>query len=322
MKRICSIILLCFGLAGAILAQAQGYPAKSIRLVCPFPAAGAVDIASRAVAAEMSKSLGVTVVVDNKPGAGGNIGGAEVARSAPDGYTLLMTTSGIKGINPALYAKMLFDPNKDLTPVAALVSLNNVLVVQPSVKVNSVADLITLAKGQIAKLNYASSGSGTSVHMSGEMFKCLAKVDMTHIPYKGSAPAMTHLLGGNVMMMFDNIPSARPHIKAGKLRAIATMVAKRDPTLPDLPTIAEFGVAGYESGVWFGLAVASGTPKDIVARLGEAAAKAVQSPDFVKHLSELGYVMMGRTPEQMAEMNKAEVARWAPIVQASGAKAD
>ena len=204
------------------VAQAQSFPNKPIRLICPFPPAGAVDIASRAIAAELSKNLGQPVTVENRPGAGGNIGGTEAARAAPDGYTIFMTTSGIQGINPALYAKMPFDPNKDLAPVAALVSLNNVLVLHPSVKANSVAEVIALAKNPSQQINYASSGSGTSIHMSGEMFKFLTGVSMLHIPYKGSAPAVNDLLGGQVMMMFDNIPSALPHIKAGKLRALAT----------------------------------------------------------------------------------------------------
>jgi tripartite-type tricarboxylate transporter receptor subunit TctC len=246
-----------------------------------------------------------------------------VARSAPDGYTILMTTSGIQAINPALYAKMPFDPSKDLAPVSTLVSLNNVLVLHPSVKANSVAEVIALAKSQPpGAINYASSGSGTSIHMSGEMFKSLTNVNMTHIPYKGSAPALNDLLGGQVMMMFDNIPSAMPHIKSGKLRALATTGAKRDPSLPDLPTLAEAGVAGYESGVWFGLAVAANTPKEIVAKLNAEAVKGTKSPEFVKRMTDLGYIIMGTSPETMAEMNKAEVARWGPIVRSSGAKAD
>ena len=309
-------------LTTASLANAQSFPNKPIRLICPFPPAGAVDIASRAIAIELSKILGQTVTVDNKPGAGGNIGGTEAARAAPDGYTLFMTTSGINAINPALYAKMPFDPIKDLMPVSALVSLSNVLVVHPSVKANSLADVVALAKAEPGKMNYASSGSGTSIHMSGEMFKHLTKVDITHIPYKGSAPAVTDLLGGQVMMMFDNIPSALPHIRAGKLRALAVTGAKRDPLLPDLPTVAEAGVPGYESGVWFGLAVPAGTPRDVIARLNEAAVAGTKSPDFVKRMTELGYSIIASTPEQMVQMNQAETARWGPIVRASGAKAD
>ena len=202
------------------------------------------------------------------------------------------------------------------------VSLNNVLVTHPSVKANTVGELIALAKAQPGQMNFASAGSGTSIHMSGEMFKHLAQVNLTHIPYKGSAPAVTDLLGGQVMMMFDNIPSALPHVKSGKLKALATTGARRDPALPEVPTIAEAGVAGYESGVWFGLAVPAGTPRDVIAKLHAEALKGTKSPDFIKRMTELGYIILGNSPEQMAEMLRAEVTRWGPIVRASGAKAD
>jgi tripartite-type tricarboxylate transporter receptor subunit TctC len=281
-----------------------------------------VDIASRAIAQELSKNLGQPVTVENRPGAGGNIGGAEAARANPDGYTIFMTTSGIQAINPVLYAKMPFDPSKDLVPVSALVSLNNVLVLHPSIKANSVPEVIAMAKSQPGTMNYASSGSGTSIHMSGEMFKSLTGVNITHIPYKGSAPAMTDLLGGQVMMMFDNIPSAIPHIKSGKLKALATTGAKRDPLLPELPTLAEAGVAGYESGVWFGLAVPANTPRDVIMKLNAEAIKGTRSPEFVKRMTELGYNIMGTSPEVMTDMSRAEVQRWGPIVRSSGAKAD
>jgi tripartite-type tricarboxylate transporter receptor subunit TctC len=309
-------------LAVPFAAAAQAYPSKPIRLICPFTPAGAVDIASRATAHELTRILGQSVTVENKPGAGGNIGGVEVARSAPDGYTLLMTTSGIQAINPALYAKMPFDPNKDLATVAALVSLNNVLVLHPSVPAKNVKELIALAKSQPGRLTFASSGAGTSIHMSGAMFLQLTGTDMIHIPYKGSGPAVTDLLGGQVMMMFDNIPSSLPHIKAGKLRALATTGAKRDPTLPDLPTMAEAGVPGYESGVWFGLMAPAGTPKEIIAKLNAAAVQAAKSPEFVKRMTDLGYNIIPGTPEEMAAMNQAEIKRWTPIVKASGAKVD
>ena len=302
--------------------QAQTFPSKPIRLICPFPPGGAVDIASRAIAAEMSKTLGQQVTVENRPGAGGNIGGAEVARAAPDGYTMLMTTSGIQAINPVLYPKMQYDPNKDLAPVSVLVSLANVLVVNPAVKANSVAELVALAKSQPGKMTFASSGSGTSIHMSAELFKQLTKIDIVHVPYKGSAPALTDLIGGQVNLMFDNIPSALPHIKAGRLHALATTGARRDPTLPDLPTVAEAGVKGYESGVWFGLAVPAGTPKEIVAKLAEEAVKATKSPDYVKRMTEVGYVIVGAGPDQMAEMIRTEINRWGPVVKSSGATAD
>ena len=311
-------VALLLPVAGA----AQSYPGKPIRLICPFPPAGAVDIASRATAHELSRILGQPVAVENKPGAGGNLGGAEAARSAADGYTLFMTTSGIQAINPALYAKMPFDPNKDLAPVAALVSLNNVLVVHPSVPARTVQDVIALAKKDPGKWTYASSGNGTSIHMSGAMFTQLTGTDILHVPYKGSGPAVTDLLAGQVNMMFDNIPSSLPHIKAGKLRALATTGAKRDPALPDLPTLAEAGVRGYESGVWFGLSVPAGTPREIIVKLNAAALQAAKAPEFVKRMTDLGYNLIPSTPEQMAAMLKAELVRWAPIVKSSGAKID
>ncbi len=301
---------------------AQSYPTKTIRLICPFPPGGAVDIACRALSAELSKQLGTTVAVENRPGAGGNVGLVEAVKSAPDGYTLYMSTSGIQAINPVLYSKMPADPNKELAPISALVSLNNVLVLHPSVKANNVKELIAYAKANPGKLTYASSGNGTSIHMSGEMFKALAGVDMVHVPYKGSAPAVTDLLGGQVQLMFDNIPSSLPHIKAGKLKALATTGAKRDPALADLPTIAESGVSGYESDVWFGLTAPVATPKEIISKLSEECQKAVKAPAFVKRMTELGYNMIGTNPEKMAEMTKAAITRWAPIVKSSGAKVD
>jgi tripartite-type tricarboxylate transporter receptor subunit TctC len=303
-------------------AAAQNYPSKPIHLICPFPPAGSVDIASRAIANELTKTLGQPVSVENRPGAGGNLGGEAAARSAPDGYTLFMTTSGIQAINPALYAKMNFDPNKDLVPVAALVSLNNVLVLNPGVKANSVKEVIALAKAEPGRLAYASSGNGTSIHMSGAMFTQFTGIDMIHVPYKGSAPALIDLLAGQVQMMFDNIPSSLPHIKSGKLKALATTGAKRDPALPELPTIAEAGVPGYESGVWFGLTVPAGTPKEIIARLNADTVRGAKSTEFVKRMSDLGYNLIPGSPEAMADLIKAEIARWAPIVKASGAKVD
>jgi tripartite-type tricarboxylate transporter receptor subunit TctC len=316
------LFAVAFALVLSAASFAQNFPNKSLRLICPFPPAGAVDIASRATAHELSRILGQPVTVENKPGAGGNLGGVEAARSAPDGYTLFMSTSGIQAINPALYAKMPFDPNKDLAPVAALVSLNNVLVLHPSVPAKSVKEVIELAKKDPGKWTYASSGNGTSIHMSGAMFTQLTGTDLLHIPYKGSGPAVTDLLGGQVHMMFDNIPSSLPHIKSGKLRALATTGAKRDPALPDLPTVAESGISGYESGVWFGLMVPAGTPKDIVARLNAAALQATKSPEFIKRMTELGYNIIPSTPDEMTTMLKAEIARWTPIVKASGAKVD
>lgn len=316
-----------FALAAAALfslsAAAQTtFPSKPLRLICPFPPAGAVDIASRAMAAELTKILGQPVAVDNKRGAGGNLGGAEAARAAPDGYTLFMSTSGIQAINPFLYAKMPFDPNKELAAVAPLVSLNNVLVLHPSVPAKSVKEVIDLAKKEPGKWTYASSGNGTSIHMSGAMFTQMTATNLLHIPYKGSGPAVTDLLGGQVHMMFDNIPSSLPHIKAGKLRALATTGAKRDPALPDLPTLAEAGIKGYESGVWFGLMVPAATPREIVMRLNAAAVQATKAPDFMKRMTDLGYNIIPGTPDDMAQAIQTELKRWGPIVKASGAKID
>ncbi|HYR35406.1 MAG TPA: tripartite tricarboxylate transporter substrate binding protein [Burkholderiales bacterium] len=314
--------LFAIALLAPLLAFGQAYPSKPIRLVVPFTPAGAVDIASRATAHELTRILGQPITVENKPGAGGNLGVLDVARSAPDGYSVVMSTSGIQAINPALYAKMPLDPNKDLAPVAPLVSLNNVLVVHPSVPARSVKEVIALAKKDPGKWTYASSGNGTSIHMSGAMFTQLTGTDIVHIPYKGSAPAVTDLLGGQTNMMFDNIPSSLPHIKSGKLIALATTGAKRDPALPDLPTIAESGVPGYESGVWFGLMVPAATPKNIIARLNAAALEATKSPEFIKRMTDLGYNIIPGSPEDMARMLEAELKRWAPIVKASGAKID
>ena len=317
-----SIVALLFAFAVAAPVAAQNYPTKQIRLICPFPPAGAVDIASRAIANELTKTLGQTVTVENRPGAGGNLGAEAAARSAPDGYTLFMSTSGIQAINPALYAKMPIDVNKELVSVAPLVALSNVLVLHPSVKANSVKEVIAMAKAEPGKIPYASSGNGTSIHMSGAMFTQMTNIEMIHIPYKGSGPAVVDLLAGQVSMMFDNIPSALPHIKAGKLKALATTGAKRDPALPDLPTIAEAGVPGYESGVWIGLMVPTGTPKDIIARLNVEIVKGAKSPEFTKRMTDLGYNIIPGSPEQMAEMIKVEIARWTPIVKTSGATLD
>ena len=314
--------LFAIALALPLLVHGQSYPSKPIRLVAPFTPAGAVDIATRATAHELQRILGQPVTVENKPGAGGNLGVLDVARSAPDGYSVVMSTSGIQAINPFLYSKMPLEVNKDLAPVAPIVALNNVLVVHPSVAARSVREIIALAKKEPGRLTYASSGNGTSIHMSGAMFTYLTKTDIVHIPYKGSAPAVTDLLAGQTNMMFDNIPSSLPHIKAGKLIALATTGAKRDPALPDLPTMQEAGVPGYESGVWFGLMVPAATPKDIIARLNHAAVEATKAPEFVKRMHDLGYNIIPGSPEDMARMIQDELKRWGPIVKASGAKVD
>ena len=303
-------------------AQAQAYPNKPIRLVVPYAAGGATDIIARAAAAEISKTIGQPVTVDNRPGAGGNVGSEMVARSAPDGYTMLMSPSSLHGITPFLYSKLNYDPNKDLTPVILLGSFSNVLVVNQDLKANSVSELVALIRAQPGKISYASSGNGTIIHMSGEMFKHMLNLDITHVPYKGSAPAITDLIGGQVHLMFDNIPSAITHIRAGRLRALATTGPKRAANLPDLPTMIEAGLPNYESVAWFGLSMPAGTPKEIIDRMNAEGQKAVRAPDFVKRMNELGYEIMGGTPEQMAAAIQSEVRRWGPVVKASGAKVD
>jgi tripartite-type tricarboxylate transporter receptor subunit TctC len=311
-----SLALAC-GLAGA-----QAYPAKPIRLIVPYAPAGATDIIGRAAAIELSKTLGQPVTVDNRPGAGGNLGSEMAARAAPDGYTLVVSASSLHGITPFLYSKLNYDPNKDLAPVIVLASFANVLVVHPSVAATSVRELTALAKAQPGKLSCASSGSGSTIHMSCEMYKQMLGLEITHIPYKGSGPAMVDLIGGQVNLMFDNIPSAITQIRSGKLRALATTGAKRAATLPDLPTMIESGLPGYESTAWFGLAVPVGTPKEIVARLNADGQKATRSPEFIKRMTDLGYEIVGGSSEQMATMIQDELKRWGPIVKASGAKVD
>jgi tripartite-type tricarboxylate transporter receptor subunit TctC len=302
--------------------QAQPYPSKPVRLVVPHAPGGATDIISRASAIELSKTLGQSGVVDNRPGAGGNVGAEMAAKSAPDGYTMLMSASSLHGITPFLYSKLSYDPNKDLAPVIVFASFANVLVLNPGVKANSLKELIALVKAQPGKLACASSGSGSTIHMSCEMFKQMLGLDITHVPYRGSGPALTDLLGGQVHMMFDNIPSAISHIRSGKLRALATTGPVRSVTLPELPTMIEAGLPGYESTAWFGLAMPAGTPKEIIVRMNAEGQKAAKAPDFVKRMSDLGYEIVGGTPEQMASMIQDEIKRWGPIVKASGAKVD
>ena len=302
--------------------SAQAYPAKPIRLIVPYAPGGATDIIGRAAAIELSKTLGQPVAVDNRAGAGGNLGSEMAARAAPDGYTIVVSASSLHGITPFLYTKLNYDPNKDLLPVIVLASFANVLVVHPEVKANSVKELTALAKAQPGKLTCASSGSGSTIHMSCEMYKNMLGLDITHIPYKGSGPAMIDLLGGQVNLMFDNIPSAISQVRSGKLRALATTGAKRAVSMPDLPTMIESGVPGYESTAWFGLAVPAGTPREIIARLNADGQKATKSPEFIKRMTDLGYEIVGGTAEQMASMIQDEMKRWGPIVKASGAKVD
>ena len=322
LTSLASAALLTLALISPQHLQAQPYPNKPVRLIVPYAPGGATDIISRASAIELSKTLGQSVVVDNRPGAGGNVGSEMAAKSAPDGYTMVMSASSLHGITPFLYSKLSYDPNKDLAPVIVFASFANVLVLNPGVKANSLKELIALVRAQPGKLACASSGSGSTIHMSCEMFKQMLGLDITHVPYRGSGPALTDLLGGQVHMMFDNIPSAISHIRSGKLRALATTGPARALGLPELPTMIEAGLPGYESTAWFGLAMPAGTPKEIIARMNAEGQKAAKAPDFVKRMNDLGYEIVGGTPEQMASMIQDEIKRWGPIVKASGAKVD
>jgi tripartite-type tricarboxylate transporter receptor subunit TctC len=304
------------------LAQAPAYPTKPIRLVVPFPAGGTTDILARAVAQKLTEAWGQPVIVDNRPGAGGNIGSELVAKAAPDGYTLEMGTVGTHAINASLYAKMPYDHVKDFVPVILIAGVPNVLVVHPSVPVTSVAELIAYAKANPGKLNFASSGSGTSIHLSGEHFKVMSGVQMTLVPYKGSAPAVQDLLGGQVQLMFDNLPSALPHIKAGKLRALAVTSAQRAPVLPDVPTIAEAALPGFEASSWFGVLAPAGTSPAIVVKLNAEIAKWLASSEAKEKLQGQGANAAGGPPENFAKHIAAETAKWAKVVKESGAKVD
>jgi tripartite-type tricarboxylate transporter receptor subunit TctC len=304
------------------LACAQTYPTKPIRLVVPFPPGGATDILARDVAQKLTEAWGQSVIVDNRPGAGGNIGSELVAKSAPDGYTLEMGTVGTHAINASLYAKMPYDHVKDFVPVILVAGVPNVLVVTPSLPANSVAELIAYAKANPGKLNFASSGNGTSIHLSGELFKVMAGVQITHIPYKGSAPALQDLLAGQVQLMFDNLPPSLPQIKAGKLRALAVTSLARAPALPDVPTLAESGLPGFEASSWFGILAPAGTPAPIVAKINAEVAKWLSTPEAKEKLLKQGANPAGGTPEDFAKHIAAETAKWAKVVKDSGAKID
>jgi len=306
--------------AGAV--HAQSYPSKSIRYVVPYAPGGSTDIVARVLALKLSEAMGQQVVVDNRPGAGGAIGADIVAKSPPDGYTMVTAVTSIMAINQFLYRKLPYDPEKDFAPVTQVGSLPLILVIHPSLPAKNVREFIAIAKAKPGQLNYGSSGVGTATHMTTELFKAMAGVDLVHIPYKGSGQVMGDVIGGQLALIFDQIVSSLPHVHGGKLRMLAITSAKRFPSLPDLPTIAESGVPGYESISWAGVAVPAGTPKEIVARLHAEIVKVLAMPDIRERFLRDGIETIGSTPEQFSEHIRRERIKWAKVVKDSGAKAD
>lgn len=303
-------------------AQAQGpaaWPTKPIRIVVTFPPGGAPDTLAR-VLADKWGALGQTVTVDNKPGAGGNIGADNVAKSPADGHTLVIGTVGTHAINASLYEKMPYNNLKDFTPISFLASTPNLLVVNKSVPANTVKELIELAKKQ--PLNFGSSGSGTSIHLSGELFNTMAGVKMQHVPYKGRAQAIPDLLGGRIQMIFDNMPSALPLVKSGELKALGVTSATRSPAAPNIPTLAEAGLPGFEATSWFALLGPAGIPRDVQMRINQETAKVLALPDVKEKLATLGLEPKPGTPEALTSLMQAETTKWAKVVKESGAKPD
>ena len=312
-------IVLAAVLAGAF---AQAYPTKPVTIIVPWPPGGPSDIAARPMAKALTDEMKQTFIIDNRGGAGGNIGTAMVAKAAPDGYTLLITSSAPIVINPSLYKQMPFDPQKDLAPITNLLRVPLILAVHPSVPAKNLQELIAYVNSQKGKVQYASAGNGTPQHLTGELFKATAKLDMIHVPYKGSAPAITDLIGGHVPIMFDSAIAILPHIKGGKVKAIAITSAKRSSILPDVPTFGEAGMKGFESYAWYGFFAPAKTPKEIVAKLNADALKAMKQPEWQKVLADTGSENVGESPEQFATFIKAEATKWAKVVKDSGATID
>jgi tripartite-type tricarboxylate transporter receptor subunit TctC len=309
-------------IAGVAPAFAQPYPAKPIRLVVPFPPSGATDIVARALAQKLGDALGTSIVVDNRPGAGGTIGSDLVAKAAPDGYTLLLSTTSTHSIAPSLYARLPYSVERDFAPVIHVADATNILVVTPSLPVTNVRELIALAKAKPGEFNYASSGNGTIVHLTAELFAASAGIKLTHVPYKGTALALTDLMTGQVSILFDNIVSALPHVKDGKLKALAVTSAKRSPLVPELPTVSESGLPGFVSDTYFGVFAPAATPPEIVARLNGAINRILAAPEFQERLATLGAQAAGGTPGEFALIVKSESAKWAKVVKESNVRAD
>jgi len=302
------------------LATAQAYPAKPIRWISPWPAGGANDIFSRAIGQKIGESLGQQVLVDNRPGAAGTIGSDIAAKAPADGYTLVMGSSPTHAIAPALYPALPYDPLRDFSAVTLVGSVPNVLVLHPSVPAKTVKEFIAVAKARPGKLNFASTGNGTSQHLSAELFKFMAGLDMVHIPYKGTAPALTELVAGQVDLAFENMPALIPHIQAGRLRALAVTTTKRSAVMPELPTIAEAALPGYDASVWFGVFAPAGTPRPVVERLHGEILKALQTQDLKSRMVAMGTDVSGMGPDDFSAYVRKEIPKWANLVKAAGVK--
>ena len=327
-RRRLMVGMICMSsLTGLQVTAQTAWPSKPVRIIVPFAAGGTTDILARAMAPELTKAFGQPFVVENRAGAGGNIGADLVAKSPPDGYTILMGTVGTHGINKALYAKMPYDSQKDFAPITLVAGVPNVMVMNvdkaKTLNINTVPDFIKYAKANPGKLSMASSGNGTSIHLAGELFKSRTGIFMTHIPYRGSGPALLDLMGGSVDVMFDNLPSALPQIKAGKLKAFAVTSAQRSAATPELPSIQEAaGLKGFDASSWFGLLAPAGTPADIVNRIQQETSKALNTAAVKEKLFSQGAIPGGNTPEQFNLFINAEHIKWAQVVKVSGAKVD
>jgi tripartite-type tricarboxylate transporter receptor subunit TctC len=322
MKKIFTMFLGVVFAASASHAAAQAWPTKPIKWIVPFAPGGTTDILARTIGDKLGVVLGQPVIIENKPGAGGGLGADFVAKAAPDGYTILGGTISTNAINASLYKDLPYDPVKDFIPITLIARVPNMLVVNNDVPVKTVAELIALMKKNPGKYTFASSGNGTSQHLSGELFKSMAGVDMQHIPYKGSPPALQDVMGGSVTMTFDNITTAWTLAKAGKLRALGVTTAKRSPAAPDVPTIAEAGVIGYEIGSWQGVFAPAGTPPAIIKRLNTEIVKIINLPDVQEKLLALGAEPVGNSTEEFTVFVKTEVVKWGDVVKRSGAKVD
>ncbi len=312
-------ILGAAGLVGTSAKAQADFPNRPITMVVPFAAGGSTDIVARLIGQKMGELLGQSIVIENRAGAGGNIGATAVARGTPDGYMILMGTISTHALNPAILKTVTFDAVKDFSPISLLAVIPNVLVVNPNVPAKTVAELIAWLKKDPNKYSYASSGVATPLHLSGELFKTMAGVQMNHVPYRGAGPALNDVVGGAVPIMFDNLPSSAQFIRAGTLRGIAVTTAKRVSSFPELPTIAESGLPGYETYTWNALFAPPNTPPAIIAKLNAAANAALKDPNIIKRLDEVSADIVGSTPEQLLEHVKVELAKWAPIAKASGA---